>query len=213
MHDTRFEDLPSAGRELASHLREYAAQPHTVVLAIVRGGVPVAAEVARALSLPLDIILLRKLMAPHGPTDVLTASWVAGTFVIDPRVSAAAAAADGGSAFLAEALESFAERNTLCRGAQPPHILQGKRVLLVDNGARTGGTMRLAARALRTLDPDRIIAAVPVASVASRALLHAAGDEVVCPFWLERFGNVGMSYDRYAVPGVEQIYDLVARGR
>ena len=213
MHDTRFEDLPSAGRELASHLRDYAVQPHTVVLAIVRGGVAVAAEVARALSLPLDVILLRKLMAPHGPTDVLTASWVAGTFVIDPRVSDAAAAVDGGAAFLAEALESFAARNTLCRGAQEPRPLQGNTIFLVDNGARTGGTMRLAARALRTLDPDRIIAAVPVASVASRPLLHAAADEVVCPVWLDRLGHVGMSYDRYAVPGFEQIYDLVARGR
>jgi putative phosphoribosyl transferase len=201
--------LPSAGRELAIPLRDHAARPDTVVLGIVRGGVPVAAEVARALSLPLDVVLLRKLMAPYGPADVLAAAWVAGTLVVDPRVSAAAAAVPGGAAFLGEALPSFAERNTLCRGSRPVRLLQAKTILLVDNGARTGGTMRLAAAALRTLDPARIIAALPVASVDSRALLHAVADEVVCPTWIERLGNVGMAYADYAVPAVEQIHSFL----
>lgn len=208
----RFTDLQSAGRTLADCLDTYARQPQTVVVGIVRGGVPVAVEVARALSLPLDVILLRKLLMPYGPSDPLIAAWAAGTFVMDERVPAAASAVEGGAAFVADALDAFAARNTLCRGARAPTELRGRTVLLVDNGARTGGTMRAAARALRTLGPARIVAAAPVAGTASHETLHAAGDEVVCPVWIERLGHVGMGYGDYAVPQVEQIHELIAAG-
>ena len=210
MRDTRYTDLRTAGHELAHCLGTYATRPHTFVLGIVRGGVPVAAEVAHALSLPLDIVLLRRLLAPDGPADPLTAAWVAGTFVGDERAVAAAAALPGGPEFLADALDSFAARNTMCRGVRAPAALRGQTILLVDNGARTGGTIRAAARALRTLGPGRIVAAVPVASADSHPTLHAAADEVVCPVWIRQFGHVGMFYDDFAVPHVEQIQALLA---
>jgi putative phosphoribosyl transferase len=208
MRDARFSDLQSGGRELTRHLDVYASRPKTMVLAIVRGGVPVGVEVARALLLPLDIVLLRRLLAPD-PTDPLTAAWVAGTFVSDERLYATAAAVHGGTAFLADALESFAARNALCRGTRTPAVLRGKTILLVDNGVRTGGTMRAAIRALRTLAPDRIVAATPVASEASSALLHDIADQVVCPVWIERFGHVGMWYNDFAVPQVGQIHGML----
>jgi putative phosphoribosyl transferase len=210
MRDTRFTDLRSAGCALASDLGVYASHPQTLVLGIVRGGVPVAAEVARALSLPIDLLLLRRLLAPDGPADPITAAWVAGTFVTDERLAAAAAGVHGGTAFVTDALDSFTQRNALCRGSQAPADLRGKTILLIDNGVRTGGTVRAAVRALRTLGPARVVAAAPVASEASRAILHAAADEVVCPAWVETFGHVGMWYDDFAVPHVEQIHGMLA---
>jgi putative phosphoribosyl transferase len=210
MRDTRFADLRSAGRALAHYLDAYAARPQTIVLGIVRGGVPVAIEVANALSLPLDILLLRRLFAPDGPADPLTAAWVAGTFVTDDRLQSATLPVPGGAEFLAEALDTFSARNMLCRGVRAPTAVQGKTILLVDNGVRTGGTMRAAARAVRMLGAKRIVTVAPVASDASRALLHAVADEVVCPVWIERFAHVGMFYDDFAVPHVEQIHGLLA---
>jgi putative phosphoribosyl transferase len=209
MRDAPFTDLRSAARALVGNLDVHSAQQHTLVIGIVRGGVPVAAELARVLSLPLDVLLLRRVLAPD-PADPLTAAWVAGTFVMDDRMQAAALPRHGGAEFLAEALDTFSGRNALCRGVRPPAVLQGKTILLVDNGARTGGTMRAAVRALRTLRPQRIVAVTPVASNASRAILHAVADEVVCPLWVERFGHVGMFYDDFAVPHVDQISGMLA---
>ena len=108
MPNAYFPDLGSAGRALAPLLQPFAS-PDVIVLGLVRGGVPVAVEVARALSLPLDIILQRRLMAPYGPADVLMAAWVAGNFVIDERLPAAANAVHGGAAFLSDALDAFAD--------------------------------------------------------------------------------------------------------
>ena len=209
MRDAPFTDLRSAARDLIGDLDVHSAQQGTLVLGIVRGGVPVAAELARFLSLPLDILLLRRLLAPD-PADPLTAAWVAGTFVMDVRMQPTAVPRHGGAEFIAEALETFSGRNALCRGMRPPAVIQGKTILLVDNGARTGGTMRTAVRALRTLRPKRIVAVTPIASDASRAILHAVADEVVCPLWVERFGHVGMFYDDFAVPHVEKVHEMLA---
>jgi len=206
----RYPDLRTAGRELASSLEAFAARPGTLVIGIVRGGVPIAAEVARTLSLPLDVILLRRLMVPYGPTDPLIAAWAAGTFVIDERVHPAAAAMEGGNAFLDDALSAFAERNRLCRGAAEPLEVRGQTIVLVDTGARTGGTLRASARTLRTLGAARIIAALPLASVASRDVVHAAADEVVCLKWIDGLGHVGLGYRNYAVPAVEDIRAITA---
>lgn len=207
MRDARFADLRSAGRALAPLLERLASSPQPLVLGIVRGGIPVAVEVAGALSLPLDVLLLRRLFIPSGATEPLTAAWVAGTLVMPEGV--ARAMGDDAAIFLPQALDAFAARNALCRADRPPIDVRGRTILLIDNGARTGGTVRAAARALRTLAPARIVAGLPVANPESRAVLDAAADEVVCCAWPQAFPHVGMSYASFDVPAVEQIQQLL----
>lgn len=201
MRVTRFANLRSAGRELAGALEQYARRDDTLVLGIVRGGIPVATEVARHLSLPLDVLLQRRLF------DNVTAVYTAGTLVLPEQ---AAAREDPGAAeFLAEALRTFAERNTLCRGTRPAVDVRAMTVLLIDNGVHTGGTVRAAVQALRTLGPARIVLAVPVANPDTRTDLEARADEVVCLEWPCPFPHVGIWYADFDVPHVEQIHALL----
>ena len=206
MRSARFADLRSAGRALAPLLKPFIT-PNALVLAIVRGGAPVAREVADALSLPLDVVLLRRLFIPSGGTEPMTAAWIAGTLVMPHGLTDAMGPA--AHVFLPQALDDFAARNTLCRRDRTPVDLTGRTILLVDNGARTGGTMRVVARAVRTLAPARIIAALPVANPECRAVLEACADEIVCCAWPHPFAHVGMSYANFDVPRVEHIHELL----
>lgn len=182
-----------------------------MVLALVRGGVPVAVEVAKRLYAPLDLVLLRRLLLPGGPgTSPLCVFNVAGTRVLDPALSLPATPPSSGLDFyLADALAEFARREEVCRRGRPPVELRGKTVLLVDNGVRTGGTLRAAIRAVRTRQPARIVAAVPVAAAESRSGIEAHADEVVCLAWNHPFGNVALGYRDFRVPGVEQVGEML----
>ncbi|HYH85760.1 MAG TPA: phosphoribosyltransferase family protein [Pyrinomonadaceae bacterium] len=212
----RFTDLYSAGRDLASKLGEYAGREDTVVLALARGGVPVAAEVAKRLRAPLDVVIIRRLLVPRGPDAPVCALSVGGALFLDeelpPRPEMPASALDF---FIADALDELARRERICRGARPPVALAGKTVLLIDNGIRTGSTMRAAVRALRASAPARVIAAVPVAAPESRASVEAVADELVCLAFPSPFGHVGIWYADFERPGDEWIRAMLeeaARG-
>ena len=196
----RFTDPRAAGRELAKEVAARRDLRDAVVLAVARGGVAVAAEVARRLRAPLDVVLVRRLLAPRGPEEPVCAVSVAGALVVDEEVSARRAAPDrdpAPEAFLAEALEGFGARVRACRGTRPPLDLSRRTVLLVDNGVRTGSTMRAAVRALRTRGPSRVVAAFPVASVEGRASVASFADEIVCLATPEPFGHVGLWYANF----------------
>jgi putative phosphoribosyl transferase len=207
---TRFTDPRAAGRRLAARLGECAGLEGAVVLGLARGGVPVALEVARGLGLPLDLVLIRRLFVPHGPLDPVCAVSVAGSLFLDEELTAGAEARDGArGGFVAAALEEFAARELACRGGRPALALKGRRVLLVDNGVRTGSTMRAALRALRAHSPARVVAAVPVAAPEARDAVEPLVDELVCLAWPRPFGHVGLWYANLQRPDDVEIRELL----
>jgi predicted phosphoribosyltransferase len=199
----RFTDPGAAGRELAEKIEARGSLEGAVVLAVARGGLPVAAEVAERLRAPLDVVLVRRLLVPRGPEEPVCAVSVAGALVLDEELAARRAARDDDKensaleCFLAEALGEFEARVRACRGARPPLDLSRRAVLLVDNGVRTGSTLRAVLRALRTRGPARVVAACPVASVEGRASVAAVADELICLATPEPFGHVGLWYANF----------------
>ena len=206
----QFADLASAGRNLAALLDNYLGSEETVVVAIARGGVPVALEVANHLGAPLDIILIRRLLAPRGPGSEICAVNVCGTLVTDQELALPSPVPKTPlEYFVADALEELALRERACRGGRPALEVARKTVLLVDNGIHTGSTVLAAIRALRTLKPSRVVVAVPVAALSSRASVEEAADDVVCIAWPEPFGHVGLWYANFDVPDEEQIRKML----
>lgn len=204
----RFADARAAGRRLAARLAGCSGLQGALVLGVARGGVPVAFEAARALDLPLDLVLLRRLLAPRGPLDPACAVSVGGSLFLDEELTTETG--DGArAAFVAEALAEFAARALACRGTRPPAALKGRRVVLVDNGIRTGSTLRAALRALRSFEPARVVAAVPVAAPEAYASLEPLADELVCLAWPRPFGHVGLWYADFRRPGDEEIREML----
>lgn len=204
---TKFQNAASAGRQLADSLQKYRASGDTVVIAIVAGGVFVGAEVARELKLPFELLFIRRLMAPFGPQNVLSATSVAGTTVVDEELAQQPVAV-GLDHAIAEGIRQLSERERFCRAGRPPLDISAKRVIVVDNGIHTGSTMRTAIRAVRKLDVRKIITAVPVSDLSSRDVIESAADEVICLMWPEKFGHVGLWYQEFVRPTNEQILNL-----
>lgn len=208
----KFSNLRSAGCELANRLESYRENENVVVIAPVLGGVPVAAEVAKRLSAPLDFVIIRRLLAPEGPGSQLCAVNVGGSLVVDEELTLRLAAPETSSAFdcfVADAVDELSRRERICRGARPPINLFDKTIILVDCGVRTGLTMRAAVRAIRTKHPARIIVAVPVAAPESRETLESMADELICLAWPKPFGNAGVWYADFGRPGDNEISKLL----
>ena len=209
-----FRDRAEAGKRLAEMLRHYAARPDVVVLALPRGGVPVASEVARALGAPLDVFLVRKLGFPgqeelamgaiaSGGSRVLNRSLLRRLHVPEETVNSVAA----------RELAELERRERVYRGVKPPPSVRGKTVILVDDGLATGATMHAAAAALRSQDPARIVVAVPVAAASSCAEFSDVVDEVVCAETPEPFMAVGQWYDDFSQTTDEEVRDLLELSR
>jgi predicted phosphoribosyltransferase len=189
-----FADRREAGRLLAEQLQDVrAADP--VVLALPRGGVPVAAEVAAALDGPLDVLAVRKLGAPGNPEYGVGALAEDGTRVIDPEATAVLGVRNGELAEIA-AREGAELRRRLraYRGGRPLLDLHGRTVVLVDDGAATGLTDVAAIRAVRRRGPRRVIMALPICSAEALALLRGEADQVICLRSPRPFRGVGRWY-------------------
>ncbi len=207
-------DLRAGGKLLAPLLKHYRRDPDALVLALVRGGVPAAVAAGDDLQLPTDTVLVRKLLAPHGPNLPVCAATVAGHLVLNQRLPELEARAEPAlRSFIADAKETLIQRTQLCRGARAPVEISGRTVLLIDNGVRTGATVRASVDAIRQLQPKRIVVAIPVGSSECRAMLENVSDEVICPAWHDAFGHVGMWYAKYDVPPVEEIRGLMEGDR
>jgi putative phosphoribosyl transferase len=195
---TLFHDRVDAGRRLASTLRD-SDLGDAVVVGLARGGVPVAAEVARQLSLALDALGVRKVGHPWQPEYALGAVAPGGgeAFIRSHD--------DLGDAELQRVIEQAkVQADALHRSLheqRAPAEIQGRTVVLVDDGLATGATMVAAVRWARGRGAARVVVAVPVGAAASIRFLHLEADEVVCPYELEDFGAVGLWYD--AFPQVE----------
>jgi len=209
----RFRDRREAGRLLAAHLSAYAKRPDVLVLALPRGGVPVAAEVASALGAPLDVFVVRKLGVPGHEEYALGAIATGGVRVLNEEVVQALRIPDHViDALAGREQEELARRERVYRGHRPPPDVRGRTVILVDDGLATGATMHAAIRALRQQQPARIVVAVPTASPETCAELKTEVDDVICATTPDPFYAVGLWYEDFSQTTDEEVRELLARG-
>jgi predicted phosphoribosyltransferase len=195
---SRFLDRPEAGRLLAERLLPLAdADP--IVVALPRGGVPVAAEVARALDAPLEILAVRKLGAPHNPEYGIGAITEDGTRVFDAEALAVLGIDNAVlDAIVDRESEELRRRVAAYRGERPPLELEDRTVIVVDDGVATGVTDTAALRSIRRRRPRRLILAVPVCAPDSERRLRDEADEVVCLLTPSLLYGVGQWYQDFS---------------
>jgi predicted phosphoribosyltransferase len=209
-----FIDRAEAGRILAEELkhRGYGNQPDLVVLALPRGGVPVAYEVARALQAPLDVFVVRKLGVPGMEELAMGAIATGGVRVLNEDVVRALQVPDEVIDEVARVEQAELERRERqYRDGRPPLNVAGKTVVLIDDGLATGSTMRAAAAALRQQGPARIVVAVPVAAEAACDDFRDEVDDIVCLMTPEPFRAVGMWYQDFSQTSDDQVKELLAK--
>lgn len=207
----QFADRIAAGRELADLLGKYKRVPNVLVLGLPRGGVPVAFEVAQSLDAPLDVMIVRKLGAPGQPELAIGAIASGGVTVINEGILAwfkESKAIEHAAA--AERVE-LDRRERTYRGGRPPLAAKDHTVILVDDGAATGATMCAAVRAVRKLEAQKIVVALPVASTEAHQLLRREADEVICIATPLAFYAVGQFYEEFTQTTDEDVADLLAR--
>jgi putative phosphoribosyl transferase len=207
-----FHDRSEAGRFLATKLAAYADRPDVLVLALPRGGVPVAFEVARALHAPLDVFLVRKLGVPGHKELAMGAIASGGVRVLNEDVvRALRIPGEVIDAAAAEERQELERRERLYRGDRPAPDVRGRTVILIDDGLATGSTMRAAIAALRRQGPARIVVAVPVGAPETCAEFQDEADEAICAVTPEPFYAVGMWYEDFTQTTDEDVHDLLER--
>ena len=207
-----FRDRAEAGRRLAEKLQGYANRPDVVVLALPRGGVPVAHEVARALNAPLDVFLVRKLGVPGHEELAMGAIASGGVRVLNREVvDELMLANDTFDAVAAREEAELARRERLYRGGSSAPEVRGKTVILVDDGLATGSTMRAAVAALRLHEPARIVGAVPIAARVVCEELRQIADEMVCSAVPDAFHAVGLWYEDFRPTTDQEVQALLGQ--
>ena len=209
-----FKDRFEAGRFLAEHLSDYRGRDDVVVLALPRGGVPVGYEVAKALQVPLDVFVVRKLGVPGHEELAMGALASGGIAVLNPDVMRVLNISRAEiAAAIAREQKELERREREYREGRPPLDVQGRTVILVDDGLATGSSMRVAAEALRKKSPAQIVVAVPVAAPATCSELQAEVDRVVCAVTPEPFWAVGQWYQNFEQTSDEEVRELLRRAR
>lgn len=207
-----FRDRREAGRLLAGKLARYGACSDVVVLALPRGGVPVAYEVARSLGVPLDVFVVRKLGLPGHEELAMGAVATPGVRVLNEQVvRGLRVPAHVIDAVAAREEEELARRERAYRGDRPPLDVRGRTVILVDDGLATGSSMQAAIEALRQRGPARIVVAVPTAAAETCEALREKVDDVVCAVTPTPFYAVGLSYDDFSQTTDDEVRGLLAR--
>jgi predicted phosphoribosyltransferase len=207
-----FSDRAEAGRILASKLANYKGRANALILGLPRGGIPVAFEVGSALGLPVDVFVVRKLGVPGqeelamgaiatGDVQVLNYAVVSGLRIGPATIEAVAQ----------KEREELQRRERLYRGEQSPRPIEGKTIILVDDGIATGSTMRAAIAALRQIGPERIIVAAPVGAADTCRELSAEADEVICVETPATFYAISQFYRKFDQTTDEEVRDLLSR--
>jgi len=205
-----FRDRRDAGRQLAKRLTAYANRADVLVLALPRGGVPVAFEVARELKAPLDVFVVRKLGVPGHEELAMGAVASGGVRVLnEPLVHQLRIPALAIEAVIAREEAEMERRERLYRAGRPLPAVQGRTVILVDDGLATGATMHAAVAALRKQGPARIVVAVPIASPETCEELGGSVDDIVCAITPEPFYAVGVWYEDFDQTTDDDVRDLL----
>jgi predicted phosphoribosyltransferase len=210
----RYHDRRAAGRQLAAELVGYAGRTDVRVLALPRGGVPVAFEVARALDAPLDVFVVRKLGVPGHEEYAMGAIASGGVVMMSERVVRDTGVSRAAlERVLAEEQRELARRELKYRGSRPPVDVAGNLVILVDDGLATGASMFAAVEALKRERPARVVVAVPVAARETCDALRREADEVVCSMTPEPFHAVGLWYDDFSQTSDDEVHELLELSR
>jgi len=210
----RLIDRRDAGRRLAGRLEKYAGRDDTIVLGMPRGGVVVAFEVARALGVPLDVFIVRKLGVPWQKELAMGAISSGGVRVLnDEVVGSLGLTEDQIEAIAAREQAVLEEREREYRGHSTPLELSGKTVILVDDGLATGASMRAAIQSLKNHRPARIVVAVPTGESGTCAELGREVDEIICLMTPRPFVAVGLAYEDFSQTSDEEVIDLLERAR
>jgi predicted phosphoribosyltransferase len=208
----RFRDRIEAGQALAENLERYKGMSNVVVLALPRGGAPVAFEVARTLGAPMDVFLVRKLGVPWQEELAFGAIASGGTKVIDQSlVRQLGLRQDDIQTITAREQMELERRERAYRDGRPAVDVRSRIAILIDDGLATGSSMLAAVRALRTLAPARIVVAVPVAPQNTCDRLRSEADEVVCAYTPEPFWAVGAWYEDFTQTTDEEVRWLLAQ--
>jgi putative phosphoribosyl transferase len=205
-----FRDRADAGIQLAARLLRYAGDPNVVVLGLPRGGVPIAYQVARRLEAPLDVFVVRKLGVPGHRELAMGAIATGGVRVLNTEVVSALRISEPMIAEVAAQEEKELERQQRAyRGEVPFPDLAGRTVIVVDDGLATGSTMRAAVRALRQMQPARIVVGAPVAAADTCRSLAREADEVVCVNMPAEFHAVSVWYQEFFQTSDEEVRSLL----
>lgn len=208
----RFEDRSDAGRLLAQKLSQYTDRNDVLVLALPRGGVPVGFEIASALRVALDVFLVRKLGTPGQTELAMGAIASGGVRVLNRDVLDYLAIPERTIEEVARREQAELERREReYRGSRAAPAIQGRTIILVDDGLATGSSMRAAVQALRQQRPARIVIAVPVAAPSTCRDFEREVDEVVCLYTPEPFSAVGLWYRDFSQTSDDEVRELLER--
>lgn len=208
----KYSDRYEAGKILVEHLKEYANNPAVIVLALPRGGVPVAYEIAKALAVPLDVFIVRKLGVPGQEELAMGALAMQGTIVFNDEIVQGLNIQKAAIDRVIQAEQQELQRRIAAyRGNRPFPDLTDKIIILVDDGIATGATMRAAITALQQQKPAQIVVAVPVAAITSCEEIAMLAVKIVCPLTPQPLYSVGAWYVDFTQTTDVEVRDLFAK--
>jgi predicted phosphoribosyltransferase len=211
-HGSVFRDRQEAGRRLAERLAEQPREGDVVVLGLPRGGIPVAYEIAKTLKAPLDVLVVRKLGAPFNPELAIGAIGPRGVVYLNDQLIDMLHISDDTLDLIRAREEAvLAERERTYRRAGEPIEVAGRTVIVVDDGIATGATMMAAVRTLKQLAPQRIIVAVPTASVEAYTELERLGVDIVALHTPDPYIAVGAWYQHFEQTSDQEVVELLAK--
>ena len=207
-----FSNRIDAGRQLAQKLKDFQGRPNTVVLGLPRGGVPVAAQIAHTLRLPLDVMIVRKIGTPHNPELAMGAVASGGVVIRNESVIDSYGISDRSfQQMTQQELRELERRESIYRPQSTPLQLAGLTIILVDDGIATGSTILAAIEALKKSHVEAIIVAVPVAARESVKILTEKADQVVCVHQPDPFCAVGPCYRDFSQTSDDEVCELLGR--
>jgi len=209
-----FKDRVDAGKQLAKELSKYSNRPDVLILALPRGGVPVAFEVAKALNVKMDVFIVRKLGVPGNEELAMGAIASEDIRVLNKDIIKSLQIPDRVIATVAaNELRELERREYKYRGDHPKPDIRGMTVILIDDGLATGATMHAAVEALKTKKPAKLVVAVPTASPEICRFFEDKVDEIICAATPEPFYAVGASYGDFSQTTDDEVCELLSKAR